>query len=120
VRRFQDKPLQCRCSVSGAQTPGHVVVVVVDGDEQPWFLVPSALDWSAAQVVAALTARVRQEDGVRDHQQRLGMEECHAGTKVPMLRPFQVPLLALTLLRRLPFRLAQTWRAESWWCKPEG
>jgi hypothetical protein len=78
MRRFQCKQLQWRWSVSGAHTPIQVLVVVVDGDEEPWFLVTSALDWSAAQVVEAFTARFRQEDGVRDHTQRLGMEECRA------------------------------------------
>jgi hypothetical protein len=118
-RRFPDQQLQCRWSVSGAQTPVHVLVVGVDGDEQPWFLVPSALDWSAAQVVEAFTARFRQEDGFRDPKQRLGMEECRAWTKEPVLRPFQVQRLALTLLRLLPCHLDQTWGAESWWSTPE-
>ena len=117
--RFQYKQLQCRWSVSGAQTPVHVLVVVVDGYEKPWFLVTSALDLSAAQVVEAFTARFRQEDGFRDHKQRLGMEECRAWTKEPVLRTFQVQLVALTLLRLLQFRLDQTWGAERWWSKPE-
>jgi hypothetical protein len=119
VRRFQYKQLQCRWSVSGAHIPVHVLVVVVDGYEKPWFLVTAALDLSAAQVVEAFTARFRQEDGFRDHKQRLGMEECRAWTKEPVLRTFQVQLLALTLLRLLQFRLDQTWGAESWWSKPE-
>jgi hypothetical protein len=38
--------------------------------------------------------------------------------KEPVLRTFQVQLFALTLLRLLQFLLAQTWGAESWWCKP--
>jgi hypothetical protein len=37
-----------------------------------------------------------EEDGFRDHQQRLGMEECRAWTKAPILRTFQVQLVALT------------------------
>ena len=119
MRRFQYTQLQCRWSVSGAHIPVHVLVVVVDGYEKPWFLVTSALDLSAAQVVEAFTARFRPEDGFRDHKQRLGMEECRAWTKEPVLRTFQVQLLALTLRRLLQFRLAQTWGAESWWSKPE-
>ena len=119
VRRFQYKQLQCRWSVSGAHIPVHVLVGVVDGDEKPWFLVTAALDWSAAQVVEACTARFRQEDGFRDHKPRLGMEECRAWTKEPVRRTFQVQLLALTLRRLLQFRLAQTWGAESWWSTPE-
>lgn len=96
VRRFPYKQLQCRWSVSGAQTLVPVLVVVVDGYEKPWFLVTSALDLSAAQVVEAFAARFRQEDGFRDHKQRLGMEECRAWTKEPVLHTFQVQLLALT------------------------
>jgi hypothetical protein len=65
------------------------LVVVVDGYEKLWFPVTAALDLSAAQVVAAFAARLRREDGFRDHQQRLGMEECRAWTKEPMLRTFQ-------------------------------
>jgi hypothetical protein len=95
------------------------VVVVVAGDEKPWFLVTSALALAAAQVVEAFTARFRQADGCRDHKPRLGMEECRAWTKEPVLRTFQVQLLSLTLLRLLQFRLDQTWGAESWWAKPE-
>jgi hypothetical protein len=94
------------------------LVVVVDGDEQPWFLVTSALDVAAAQVVEACTARFRPEDGCRDHTQRLGMEACRAWTKEPVRRTFQVQWLALTLLRLLPFRLDQTWGTASWWSKP--
>jgi hypothetical protein len=94
------------------------LVVVVDGYAKPWFLVTSALDLSAAQVVEAFTARVRQEDGFRDHKQRLGMEACGAWTKEPVLRTFQVQLLALTLLRLLQLRLDQAWGAHSWWLTP--
>ena len=75
----------------------------------------SALDLSAAQVVEAFTARFRQEDGFRDHKQRLGMEECRAWTKEPVLRTFQVQLPALTLLRLLQLRQDQAWGANSWW-----
>jgi len=103
--------------VFASETPVHVLVVV-DGYEKPWFLVTSALDLSAAQVVEAFTARFRQEDGFRDHKQRLGMEECRAWTKEPVLRTFQVQMVAMTLLRLLQFRLNQTWGAGSWWSKP--
>jgi hypothetical protein len=89
------------------------------GYAKPWFLVTSALELSAAQVVEAWTARFRQEDGFRDHKQRLGMEECRAWTKEPILRTFQVQLIALTLLRVLQARLDQMWGPGSWWLKPE-
>jgi DDE superfamily endonuclease len=118
VRRFQYKQLRCRWSVSGPHTPVHVFVTVVDGYEKPWFLVTSALELSAAQVVAAFAARFRQEDGFRDHKQRLGMEECRAWTKEPVLRTFQVQMVALTLLRLLQNHLDHVWGTGSWWCKP--
>jgi hypothetical protein len=106
-RAFRYKQLRCRWAVSGPQIPVHVFVVERAGYREPWFLITSALDLSAAQVVAAWTARFRQEDGFRDHKQRLGMEECRAWTKEPILRTFQVQLLALTLLRVLQARLDQ-------------
>lgn len=59
----------------------HVLVVEMAGYEQPWFLVTSALELSAAQVVAIWAARFRQEDGFREHKQHLGMEECRAWTR---------------------------------------
>jgi hypothetical protein len=58
--------------------------------------------------VEAFAARFRQEDGCRDHKQRLGMEACRAWTKEPVLRTFQVHMVALTLLRLLQFRLDQS------------
>jgi hypothetical protein len=92
----------------------HVFVVAVPGYREPWFLVTTALDLSAAQVVEAFTAHVRQEDGFRDHTQRLGMEACRAWTKELVRRTFQVQMVALTLRRLLPFRLDQTCGMGSW------
>jgi hypothetical protein len=97
----------------------HVFVVEAPGYREPWFLVTTALDLSAAHVVEAFAARFRQEDGFRDHKQRLGMEECRAWTKEPVQHTFQVQMVALTLLRLLQFRLDQTWGAGSWWHNPE-
>jgi hypothetical protein len=97
----------------------HVFVVAVPGYREPWSLVTTALDLSATQVVEAFAARFRQEDGFRDHKQRLGMEECWAWTKEPVLRTFQVQMVALTLLRLLQYRLEQTIGTGSWWSKPE-
>jgi hypothetical protein len=119
LRVFQYKQLRCRWAVSGPQIPVHVFVVAMAGYEEPWFLVPSALALSAAQVVEVWTARFRQEDNFRDHQQRLGMEECRAWTKEPILRTFQVQWVALTLLRLLQGRVDQAWGSGSWWLKPE-
>jgi hypothetical protein len=118
IRTFRYKPLRCRWAVSGPEFPVHVFVVEVPGYRAPWFLVTTALELSAAQVVEAFAARFRQEDGFRDHKQRLGMEQCRAWTKEPVLRTFQVQMVALTLLRLLQFRLDQTWGAGSWWFKP--
>jgi hypothetical protein len=47
------------------------------------------------QVVEAFAVRFRQEDGFRDHTQRLGREECRGWTKEPVLRTFQVQMVAL-------------------------
>jgi hypothetical protein len=95
-----------------------VFVVEVPGSREPWFLVTTALDRSATTVVEAFAARLRQEDGFRDHTQRLGMEACRAWTKEPVRRPFQVQMVALPLLRRLQCRLDQTRGGGSWWSKP--
>jgi hypothetical protein len=72
--------------------------------------------WSADQVLSANSGRFRQEDGFRDHKQRLGMEECRAWTKEPVLRTFQIQMTALTLLRLMQFRLAR--RFGEAWCPP--
>jgi hypothetical protein len=111
--------LRCRWAVSGPEIPVHVFAVAVSGSREPWFLVTTALDLSAAQVVEAFAARFRQEDGFRDHKQRLGREECRAWTKEPVRRTFQVHMVALTLLRLLQCRLDQTCGIGSWWSQPE-
>jgi hypothetical protein len=95
-----------------------VFAVAVSGDREPWFLVTTALELSAAQVVEACAARFRQEDGCRDHTQRLGREECRAWTKAPVRRTFQGPMVALTRLRLLQFRLDQTCGRGRWWSTP--
>lgn len=119
VRRFQYKQLRCSWAVGGPQLPVHAFVVQMAGYAKPWFLVTTALDLSAAQVVTVWAARFRQEDGFRDHKQRLGMEECRAWTKEPILRTFRIQLVALTLLRLLQARLNQAWGHGSWWLTPE-
>jgi hypothetical protein len=118
-RAFQYKQLRCRWAVSGSHIPMHAFIIQMEGYAEPWFLVTSALELSAAQVVEAFTARFRQEDAFRDHKQRLGMEECRAWTKEPVLRTFQVQLVALTLLRLLQYRLDHAWSRGSWWLHPE-
>jgi hypothetical protein len=96
----------------------QVFVVAVPGYRELWFLVPTALDLSAAQVVEAFAARVRQADGFRDHTPRLSMAACRAWTKEPVRRTFQVPRVALTLLRLLQFRLDQRSGMGGCWAKP--
>lgn len=117
-RKFRYKQQACRWSVSGPHIPVHVFVFEVEGFDDPWFMVTTAIDLTAAQVVAAFAARFRQEDGFRDHKQRLGMEECRAWTKEPVLRTFQVQMIAQTLLRLMQFRLDAAAGADSWWQKP--
>jgi DDE superfamily endonuclease len=118
MRQFRYKQLRCRWAVSGPHIPVHALVVHMTDYEDPWFLVTTAPDLSAAQVVEVWAARFRQEDGFRDHKQRLGMEECRAWTKEPILRTFQVQLVALTLVRLLQTHLDQVWGAGTWWFKP--
>lgn len=119
VCRFRCKRVSCQWSVSG---PNHLVyayVFEVKGYAKPWFVVSSARDLSPAQVVAVQAARFRQEDGFRDHKQRLGMEECRAWTKEPVLRTFQVQLVAQSLLRMTQLELDETWGESAWWSAPE-
>ena len=118
-RTFQYKQVQCFWSVSGPTIPVHVFVFQVEGYEDPWYIVSTALDLSPAQVVAVFAARYRQEDGFRDHKQRLGMEECRAWTKEPILRTFRVQMLAQTLLRLLQFELDAECGQGTWWSPPE-
>jgi hypothetical protein len=77
-RHFPYTQFRCRGAVSGPQIPGHVLVIHMAGDAEPWFLSTSALDLSAAHVVEAWAARFRQGDGFRDHKPRLGSEACRA------------------------------------------
>jgi hypothetical protein len=119
MRQFHYKQLRCRWEVSGPHISVHVLVVHLAGYEDPRFLVTTVLDLSASQIVAVWVARFRQEDGLRDHKQHLGMEECRAWTKEPILRTFQVQLVALTLLRLLQASLEPGWGAGTWWAKPE-
>jgi DDE superfamily endonuclease len=118
VRTFRYRQVRCYWVVSGSETPVHALVCKVAGYKRPWFLVTTALDLSPAQVVAAYAARFRQEDAFRDHKQRLGMEECRAWTKEPVLRTFQVQMVALTLLRVLQWRLDEHWGSGRWWQPP--
>lgn len=118
-RPFKYKQMRCYWSVSGHEEVMHVFVFQVDGYKDPWYIVTSALELTAAQVVAAFAARFRQEDGFRDHKQRLGMEECRAWTKQPILRTFTVQMVAQTMLRLLQMELDAELGAKTWWTPPE-
>jgi hypothetical protein len=113
-RKFRCKLVECRWSVSGPDVAVRVLVFEVEGYSKPWFIVTSALDLSAAQVLEAYAARFRQEDAIRDHKQRLGMQEVRAWTKAPVLRTFMVQQLCLTLLRLLQWEWDQ--RRGQGWC----
>jgi len=114
VRTFRYKRQRCCWSVSGPSEIMNAYVFEVPGYKKLWSTITSAGDLSASQVLAAGGGRFRQEDGFRDHKQRLGMEECRAWTKEPILRTFQVQMVALTLLRLLQFRLQDAYGAN--WC----
>ena len=118
VRPIRYKCVRGQWSVSGPGEQVHAFVFEVQGYDKPWFVVTTALDLSGEQVVEVFAARFRQEDGFRDHKQRLGMEECRAWTKEPVLRTFQVQMVAMTLLRLMQIRLDATWGEGSYWLKP--
>lgn len=119
TRTFRCKQMPCRWFVSGPNEPVHAWVFEVEGYAKPWYLVATALDLTAEEVVALFAARFRQEDAFRDLKQRLGMEECRAWTKEPILRTFQVQLVAMTLLRLLEDRVDAVWGEGGWWVAPE-
>lgn len=118
-RKIRYKRLRCFWTVTGPYEPVHVFVMEVEGYTEPWYLVTTALKLSAEQVVEAHAGRFRQENGFRDHKQRLGMEECRAWTKEPILRTFSVQMVAQTLLRLLQFRLDEEEGEGTWWKAPE-
>ena len=118
TRRFRSKRLECRWAVSGADHPVSALALEVEGSSKSWFLVTSACELTTAHLVEAYAARYRQEDGFRDHKQLLGMEECRAWTKEPILRTFQVQMVAMTLLRLIQFRLdilGEWWESTPWY-----
>lgn len=119
VRTFRYKRLRCCWSVSGPKEIMYAYVFDVPGYDKLWATISSAADLSPGQALAANAGRFRQEDGFRDHKQRLGMEECRAWTKEPILRTFQVQMVAQTLLRLMQFRLdaacGEAWRPAPPW-----
>jgi hypothetical protein len=95
----------------------YAYVFDVPGYPKLWSTIASAADLSVGQTLSANGGRFRQEDGFRDHKQRLGMEECRAWTKEPILRTFQVPIVAQTLLRLMQFRL-EAICGKGWYAPP--
>jgi hypothetical protein len=116
TRTFRYKCLRCCWSVSGPKEIMWAYVFDVPGYDKLWATITSAGRLSPAQALSANGGRFRQEDGFRDHKQRLGMEECRAWTKEPVLRTFQVQMVAQTLLRLMQFRLARCYGDT--WCPP--
>jgi len=113
-RKFRCKSVECRWAASGPDAAVRVFVFEVEGYSKPWFIVTSALDLSAAQVLEAYAARFRQEDAIRDHKQRLGMQEVRAWTKAPVPWTFMVQQLCRTLLRLLQWEWDR--RRGQGWC----
>jgi hypothetical protein len=114
MRTFRYRSIDCCWAVSGPDALVRVFVFEVEGYSKPWFIITSALDLTAAQVLEAYAARFRQEDGIRDHKQRLGMEEVRAWTKKPVLRTFMVQLLSMTLMRLAQWEWGR--RHGEGWC----
>jgi len=89
MRKIRYKEVLCQWAVSGYDELVHAFVFTVEGYDEPWFLVTTARDLSAEQVVEVFAARFRQEDGFRDHKQRLGVEwrSVGLGRKSPCYAP---------------------------------
>ena len=113
IRTFRYKCLRCCWAVSGPKHIMFAFVFDVPGYDKLWATITSATDLSASQTLSVNAGRFRQEDGFRDHKQRLGMEECRAWTKEPVLRTFQIQMTTLTLLRLMQFRVARRF-GEAW------
>lgn len=118
VGTFRVKGLSCRWSVTGPAESVRVFAVEVGGYAEPWFRVTTSATLTAAEVAAVFAARFRQEGGFRDHEQRLGMEECRAWTKAPVERTFATPVVAQALLRLLGRRRDADPAAGRWWSRP--
>ena len=62
------KQVLSQWAVGGHDQLVYAFVFTVEGYDEPWFLVTTALDLSGEEVVESFTARFRQEDGFRDHK----------------------------------------------------
>lgn len=118
TRQVRYREQACRWAVTGPQEPVRVFAFEVEGYTEPWYLMTTSAALSGFEVVEVFAARFRQEDGFRDHKQRLGMEECRAWTQAPVERTFAVQMVAQTLLWLLGQRLNADPAVGEWWSAP--
>jgi hypothetical protein len=116
-RQVSWKETICLWHVLGHEVPVKAVVAKVEGYNERFMLVTSAIKLSGLQVLELFCARFRQEDGFRDLKQRLGWEECRAWTKNPIERTTQALFAALTVMRLLQARLDAE-LGDEWWLHP--
>ena len=116
-RKVRWKEVVCLWRVLGHDVPVKAVVAEVEGYQERFTLVSSAVSLSGLEMVELFAARFRQEDGFRDLKQRLGWEECRAWTENPIRRTSQAQWATMSLLRLLQFRLDQQVE-HGWWQPP--
>ena len=116
-REVRWKEVVCLWRVLRHDVPVKAVVTEVEGDQQRFTLVSSAVSLSGLEMVELFAARFRQEDGFRDLKQRLGWEECRAWTENPIRRTSPAQWVTMSLLRRLQFRLDREVE-HGWWQAP--
>jgi hypothetical protein len=116
-RKVRWKEVVCLWRVLGHDVPVKAVVAEVEGYQERFTLVSSAVSLSGLAMVELFAARFRQEDGFRDLKQRLGWEECRAWTENPIRRTSQAQWVTMSLLRLLQFRLDREVE-HGWWQAP--
>ena len=107
-RRVTYKELTCLWRVTGSEHPVRVIVARVKGYEGLWHLATSAMDLDALKLISLHTARFRQENSFRDRKQELGMGEAIAWTKNPIVRAYQLQMVAHTTMTLLQLDLNRT------------
>ena len=116
-REIRWKEIICLWRVLGWEVPVKAIVASVEGYQERYTLVTSAVELTGLQMVELFAARFRQEDGFRDLKQRLGWEECRAWTANPIQRTSQAQWVTMSLLRLLQFRL-EACGEVGWWFRP--
>jgi hypothetical protein len=116
-RLIEFKEALCCWRALGHDLVVKVVLAYVEGFEQLFTLLCTAIELNSLQIVEIFAARSRIEDGIRDLKQRLGWEECRAWTRNPIERTTQVLFTTLTCLRLLECKLNEE-VADSWWSAP--